>query len=843
MKNTVFAVVLALLAFTLNAQKSISKGHNYQYARDTNKLYYYYYLDTLQEKHRITDAIFENAFSFYENMAVVKLKGKYGYVDTLGKLAIPAMYDNATAFSEGAAIVLTDCKSGIIDKQNNLRLLAKDYGYIQSFVEGRCIVEYKDKYGAINLNGQEVIPTIYRYIHPFKNNRAIISDTLSDKEGVIDTNGVVIVQPQYDDIGEFNEIGLATIKLNKIAYTKKKEKYDVYTGIINNNGSIIIPPIYNTIKNNYPINAKTYKIEAGQPFGFEAIISYKVKIKNGRKPYLRFWTKRFWRKRYRYDGYKYKDITLYTDLYDNTGRYIKGFYRQNLVRINATNYYVQTNDTLTIIPLYGQTKQIYNVDYTYTVERDKNVRDLIIVKNKSGKYTLYNTNGENVLGKEYDKIYGSQSLGYNFTNSYNIFAKNNDTIEIYSPQLTLVKKIMGDYLISKDYFMYDKNKTKNCIYTYRYKEKVGILDSLFNIILPANYDVIKPDYNCVIFKQNNLYGLMNNEFKEIVPATYTSLTDGPTINNKTFYYVKTGLKKKAKEGIINENGGIVVPVEYDDVRNMHYKIKTNNTARKKYSELENYYFLVCKNKKWGALDSLGKMFVNIEYDWVNVNEQYVSVKKDKKTSLLTRDGKTIIPFQYKSIILNAPYKPSSQSGLFEVIGKNNKRGIIDSTGKVIIPLMYNDIGYSYTGYFDVKKGKKHGILSPTGQVVYNVEYQQITRDADNFILNKKDKIGLGDNTGKIIIPLEYNNITSWQLSLYKLTTVNNKIEKTGVANKQGKIIIPVAYKSFQISCVRETIVLEADGKRYLYNAQGEPVNDCYIDTKIGSKSRNSYTDF
>lgn len=843
MKNTVFAAVLALLAFTLNAQNAIPKSRNYQYARDTNKLYYYYYYDTLQEKHRITDAIFDDAFSFSENMAVVKLKGKYGYIDTLGNLAIPAIYDNAAAFSEGAAIVLTDCKSGIIDKQNNLHLLAKEYGYIQSFVEGRCIVEYKDKYGAINRKGQEVIPTVYNYIYPFKNSRAIFSDTISGKDGVMDTNGVIIVTPKYDNIEGFNDIGLSNIKLNTVTYSRKKEVGEILTGIIDKDGNVIIPPVYNTIRANYPIDPKTHKMDSNKPFGFEAIISYKVKIKKRWKPNLRFWTKRFWRKSYRYTGDRYKTVTLYTHLYDNKGRYINSYHRQSLMRINATNYYVQSNDTLTIIPLEGKPHQIYNVDYTYTVDRDKDVRDLLIVKNKSGKYALYNTNGENVLGKEYDKIYGSQTLGYNFTNSYNIFAKNQDTIEIYSPQLTLVKKLLGDYLISKNYFKYDDDKARNYVYSYKYKDKTGILDSAFNIILPANYDLIKPDYNRIIVKQNNLYGLLNNQFKEIIPTQYTRITDGPSINNNTFYYIKTGVKKKAKEGVINEDGKIVVPAEYNDVRVIHYKKNEPNNSTRKIQYLENYYFSVFKNKKWGAIDSLGKVFVDIAYDWVSVNNQYVSVNKDKKTSLLTHDGKTVIPFQYKSIILYSSYKPSFQNGLFEVVGKNKKRGVVDSTGKVLIPVIYDEIGFGYTGYFDVKKGKKSGVLSPTGQVVYTTEYQQITRNADNYILNKKDKFGLGDNTGKIIIPLEYYSIAPWQLSLYKLTTLTKKKENIGIANKHGKIIIPVAYKSYQISCVRETIVLKADGKRYLYNAQGEPVNDCYIDTKIGSKSNSRSIDY
>lgn len=57
---------------------------------------------------------------FSEGMAIVKQrgKGKYGYIDTTGKLVIPLIYDDATTFYKGYAKVIKDGKSFYIDKQN-----------------------------------------------------------------------------------------------------------------------------------------------------------------------------------------------------------------------------------------------------------------------------------------------------------------------------------------------------------------------------------------------------------------------------------------------------------------------------------------------------------------------------------------------------------------------------------------------------------------------------------------------------------------------------------------------------------------------------------------------------
>lgn len=50
---------------------------------------------------------YEDAHSFSEDLAAVKKDGKWGYIDTDGKVVIPFEYDQAYAFSEGKAIVGT----------------------------------------------------------------------------------------------------------------------------------------------------------------------------------------------------------------------------------------------------------------------------------------------------------------------------------------------------------------------------------------------------------------------------------------------------------------------------------------------------------------------------------------------------------------------------------------------------------------------------------------------------------------------------------------------------------------------------------------------------------------
>ena len=54
-------------------------------------------------------------YGFQNGLAIVEKHGKYGYIDTTGKLAIPCQYDKAWYFHNGMAIITKDGKYGFID--------------------------------------------------------------------------------------------------------------------------------------------------------------------------------------------------------------------------------------------------------------------------------------------------------------------------------------------------------------------------------------------------------------------------------------------------------------------------------------------------------------------------------------------------------------------------------------------------------------------------------------------------------------------------------------------------------------------------------------------------------
>jgi hypothetical protein len=83
--------------------------------------------------------------------------GKYGYMNTQGKLIIPAIYSEVGPFQDGLAVVSKDELFGIIDKKNQV-VVDFQYDEMSEFMSNRAIVRQGEKYGVINRSGKCIFP-------------------------------------------------------------------------------------------------------------------------------------------------------------------------------------------------------------------------------------------------------------------------------------------------------------------------------------------------------------------------------------------------------------------------------------------------------------------------------------------------------------------------------------------------------------------------------------------------------------------------------------------------------------------------------------------------------------
>ncbi|GAB6989644.1 WG repeat-containing protein [Paenibacillus pini] len=172
---------------------------------------------------------------FFEQRAIVRNKEtkRFGYINTLGKLAISCQYNEVGYFSEGVAhVTLPDAnQEALIDRiGKTVTLLTTKYSSDYYFTNGLSMVTdlKSKKIGFINTLGRLTIPSKYTNASAFSEGMATVQNS-KGAYGYIDTTGKVIIPFNYKSGGDFSE-GLAPVQNTKGKW-----------GFIDKTGKIMIP--------------------------------------------------------------------------------------------------------------------------------------------------------------------------------------------------------------------------------------------------------------------------------------------------------------------------------------------------------------------------------------------------------------------------------------------------------------------------------------------------------------------------------------------------------------------------------------------------------------------------
>lgn len=223
----------------------------------------------------------------------------WGYIDTLGKVVIPAIYKYAGKHLDGIAMAGTKHQQGYLDEGGNFFILDAKKQY-ENIKEGYLKVMVTDssgkkKYGVYDTRQKkEIIAPIYTDLRHVKNNRIIfekkggngILNLLTGREitvssevimtiipwseadgrdslytikkngkfGIIDHNGKIILKPKlkYDWVRSFS---------NGYAIVEKNKKF----GMINAKGTQIIKPQYTAL---LPLSEGFVGVQIKDKYGF-----------------------------------------------------------------------------------------------------------------------------------------------------------------------------------------------------------------------------------------------------------------------------------------------------------------------------------------------------------------------------------------------------------------------------------------------------------------------------------------------------------------------------------------------------------------------------------------------
>ncbi len=224
-----------------------------------------------------------------------------------------------------------------------------------------------------------------------------------------------------------------------------------------------------------------------------------------------------------------------------------------------------------------------------------------------------------------------------------------------------------------------------------------------------------------------------------------------------------------------------------------------------------HIFRIYKNGKYGAVDTLGREVIPVEYDELYLYKNGITAcRKGELWGLYNfKKRKEIIAPKYQKIIR---FDTSTA-----IVKANYRLGVIDMTGKEILPVKYDEVR-KYKGNFLVNEYSLWSLITPDGKVLTQDQYPEIEAKSNFIKVRNGGKWGVIDRIGKIIIPVEYEEIKFDHTEIIKAS----KLGEVDLFYKKHKI----NYKPYEFKYIinsRYVLVRDAQNKFGLLSFEGEVI--------------------
>lgn len=415
--------------------------------------------------------------------------------------------------------------------------------------------------------------------------KSVLKYKENGKYGLINLSGKKITNPIYDDIQalEYKE-GMLTVKQN--------DKF----GIININGDEIIKVKYDGIQaDQYSLNENHNK-----KAGF--IVS--IKTNDG----------------YKFGYINYKGKTLLETEYNE------------IARIN----YINDDESVYLVAFKnGQAGLFKNkskvLENEYEDIQFDNINNLLILQ-RNGKQGVSDLDGKKIIQLEYDNI---------IITGNSINAQKGDEVTVFNSE--------GEKLKNSNFISVLETDNKNYFITIDKNENYGVIDKDDNVIIDNKYTFI--DYlfdNYFVAQNEQKIGIVDDKGKEVIKYDYdvlqkiegTDLIQG--IKNENIDLIDKNMKKilTMKNAQIDIKENYIKIYNSEDRKYLQYDGKeVSNINVIKEAKL----FAKKSNNKWGFVDKNWNIKIQYTYDMVTeLNEYgYAGIKLNGKWGVINSEGKII----------------------------------------------------------------------------------------------------------------------------------------------------------------------------------------------------------
>ncbi|MFT4660702.1 MAG: hypothetical protein ACI8XB_000970 [Patiriisocius sp.] len=346
------------------------------------------------------------------------------------------------------------------------------------------------------------------------------------------------------------------------------------------------------------------------------------------------------------------------------------------------------------------------------------VEGLAIVQ-KRGKNGFVNKKGDVVITIDYDEV-------YNFINGvavverggkYGVIDRRNkiilqmdfDDVGQLSDDRILVERneLIGYYNSTGELaidLMYENGVDfKNGLAIVKNEGLYGAIDINNEVIVPFEYDWIEStDQERFRVKQGSAFGLLSKSGELLLPLEYDWIG---LINGKKPIL----LQKDEKIGYLNNANEIVIPISYD---------LDKNNAR--LHDFNGDFTRVKKNGKYGVIDMNGLIILPIEYDSLGLpSENFVSFRNKGKWGYreLQKSKRIIEPIYDEVFGFNRGISLVRTGNLF---------GVIDPNGINVLQEEYSWIvSEESIGLLIVEKNGLKGLIDRDNNLILGFKYKEI----------------------------------------------------------------------------------------------------------------------
>lgn len=449
---------------------------------------------------------YEDAFSFNENMAAVKINGLFGFINSEGTLIITPEYEVADYFNKGIAIVKKNNFYGAIDVNNNI-IVPFQYEELSMIDNSIFSAKKNGAYGCINKDEEILINFTYKNpleIHPLSSDNIVAITTGTDgKKGIISTKSNINISPKYKNIY------FDSVNNNLVTLVKFFDFADKY-GILNLDTGFIIEPsspiplYFNEGLCPYMENEKYGYINDNGKFVIDPIYDSASSFSNN-MAIVRL----------------LKNTRLQSGLIDKTGKVLIPIEFNALLMVEEECKIIAINDSTS---------------------------------------TTFDFNG-NILSSESGALI-TKYLHPNIDKEETNIDKEEFNIEIqadsYGDPISTIKDNNGDILFKGTYSTIDPYEN-NELYIISRFSKYGCMNDRFIEIIPLKYDSLTYlTKDIFIAKENNKVELITKNNKNLFEETFD--------NAQCFRDYLIVLSKGDKKSIFNSTTKTLIAENLDDVK-------------------------------------------------------------------------------------------------------------------------------------------------------------------------------------------------------------------------------------------------------------------------------------